>query len=89
MKDQLSLGSVYYWLIENISISASSFEDSEDKENENVECEHEHFAVIDNEEKLPQSSTHEDEGTAKNSDVEPKKCRRSGKGQYVKDGGHK
>ena len=54
-----------------------------------MESEHEHFDVMDNEEKLPQSSTHEDEGTAKNSDVEPTKCRRSRKGQYVKDGGHK
>ena len=37
---------------------------------------------------MPQRSTHEDEGTAKNSDVEPKKSKRSRKGQCIKDNGH-
>ena len=69
--------------MENISVSGNSCDDNEDKENENVKSGHENFRVQTeaDEEKLPQRSTHEDEGTAKNSDVEPKKCKRSRKGQ--------
>ena len=53
--------------MENISVLGNSCDDNEDKENENVESEHDHFGVQTeaDEEKLPQRSTHEDEGTAK------------------------